>query len=642
MIAFTFPDNSTKQYPKMITGGEIAQSISSSLKQKALSITVDENIYGLNDPLFVGGNIHVNTWDDFDGKQTFWHSTSHVMAEAIQLLFPQVKFTIGPAIKNGFYYDIDFGDYSVTLQDLIIIEQKINDLIRDKQEFKSWKMKKSEALAYYKKKGNPYKCELVESLNDGEITFYQQGSFVDLCRGPHLPNTSYIKAIKLLSIAGAYWRGNSKNPQLTRIYGISFPKKSLLEQFLRNQEEAKKREHKKLGQKLGLFHIDPIVGSGLPMWLPNGTIIRRELEELLRQAYKKRGYQEIITPHIGQLDLYKTSGHYPYYNESQFDPIKKLDEEFLLKPMNCPHHHQIYALGLRSFRQLPLRLAEFGTVYRYEKSGELNGLLRVRSFTQDDAHIYCTQEQLQQEIHACIDFANWLFKLFHLKVEIHLSYRDNNKDKYGGDSHTWNTAQKNIKEVIKKIDLPYKILYGEASFYGPKIDFHVKDALNRIWQLGTIQVDYIMPKRFNLNYIGSDNQRHHPVIIHRALMGSFERFLAILIEHTAGNFPLWLSPKQVLIIPINDHCITYSREVLITLENHHIRTDIDERNEPIGHKVRQAELQKIPYIVVIGSKEIRNNLLSIRYRSKKEINTQSLETFLNILKTNIQNRTYEV
>ena len=642
MISLTFSNNNIKNYPEMTTGREIAYSISPSLKRKALCITLNGKVYGLSEPLLFGGNIHINTWDDIDGKQTFWHSTSHVMAEAIQILFPNAIFTIGPAINNGFYYDIDFGKYPINQKDLISIENKMIELIRNGADFKSWKVKKSDALAYYRKKENPYKYELIEALADGEIIFYKQGSFVDLCRGPHLPNTSYIKAFKLLSIAGAYWRGNSKNPQLTRIYGISFPKKSFLTQFLFLQQEAKKREHKQLGQKLELFYIDPIVGSGLPMWLPNGTIIRRELETLLLQAYKKLGYKEVITPHIGQLGLYKISGHYPYYSESQFDPISKFNEEFLLKPMNCPHHHRIYASELRSFRQLPFRLAEFGTVYRYEKSGELNGLLRARSFTQDDAHIYCTQEQLEQEIHSCIDFARWLFELFNLKMKIHLSYRDDKTDKYSGSIKTWALAEKSIESVVKQIGLPYHIFYGEASFYGPKIDFHVNDALNRMWQLGTIQVDYIMPERFKLNYIGSDNQRHYPVIIHRALLGSFERFLAILIEHTAGNFPLWLSPVQVLLIPLNDYCIDHVKKISTMLNKHNIRVNIDERNEPMGLKIRQAELQKIPYIVVIGPKEIQNNLLSIRHRAQKEINTQSLEIFLNTLKNKIKNRIYEV
>jgi len=550
-ITLTFPDGAQKTFPKGTTGYEVAESISSGLARNALSITFNDTILDLDRPLAEDGEISINTWDDDDGKYTFWHSSAHILAEAIQELYPEAKFGIGPPIETGFYYDIDFGDHSFGQDELEQVENKMIEMARKKSEFHRKKVDYPEALEFYKRKDNEYKVDLIKDLEDQEITFYTQGEFTDLCRGPHIPNTGLVKAVKLTSLAGAYWRGDVDSKQLTRIYGVSFPKQKLLKEHIEHIEEAKRRDHKKLGKQLKIYMIDQMVGPGLPLWLPNGTTLRRTLEAFLRDEQLKRGYQEVITPHIANLELYKTSGHYPYYQDSQFDPFGVEGEEYMLKPMNCPHHHRIYSSDLRSYRELPIRLAEFGSVYRYEQSGELNGLSRVRGFTQDDAHIYCTHDQLKDEIKNTIELTQHVFNTFGMPVDIRLSFRDDNEKKYGGNSEYWDRAQSEIKEVADEMELDYKIAKGEASFYGPKIDFIIRDAIGRKWQLGTVQVDYVMPERFDLTYVGSDNEKHRPVIIHRAPFGSMERFVSILIEHFAGDFPLWLAPLQAKVLPIS-------------------------------------------------------------------------------------------
>lgn len=637
-IEITFPDGSRKKFPEGVTGYEIAATISRGLAREALSVTLDDEIMELNRPIHKSGTITINTWDSEDGKYTFWHSTAHVLAEAVQELYPDAKFGIGPPIENGFYYDIDFGDRQVGTDDLPEIEEKMMELARQKEEFSRRKLSKEEALEYYEKQGNEYKLDLIEDLQDGTITFYTQGNFTDLCRGPHLPDTGRIKAVKLSAVAGAYWRGDVNSKQLTRIYGISFPKQKMLKKYLHQLEEAKKRDHKKLGKKLGIYMMDPMVGQGLPVWLPNGTIVRRTLEEFLRNEQKKRGYQEVITPHIGNLELYKTSGHYPYYQDSQYDPVQVDDEEYLLKPMNCPHHHRIYANELRSYRDLPLRLAEFGSVYRYEQSGELNGLSRVRGFTQDDAHIYCMHEQLKDEIKNCIDLTQLVFSTFDMPVDIRLSFRDENEEKYGGKTEFWERAEREIKEVADEENLTYTIARGEASFYGPKIDFIIRDAIGRKWQLGTVQVDYVMPERFDLTYIGSDNQKHRPVIIHRAPFGSMERFMSILIEHFAGDFPLWLAPKQVVMIPVSDDQNEYAYECAEKLKAKGIRVETDDRSEQIGGKIRDAETSKIPYMLIVGNKEMENDTVSVRRHGKGDIGVFDFSEFISTLEEEIKHK----
>jgi threonyl-tRNA synthetase len=617
---------------------EIAQSISAGLARMALSVTVSGTIYDLNRPISTDGSITINTWDSEDGQQTFWHSSAHLLAEAVQELFEDVKFGIGPPIGNGFYYDMDFGDYKLTEADLLKIENKMLELARQKSSFERKEVPKAEAIAYFKEKNDPYKIDLLEGLEDGSITFYQQGNFVDLCRGPHIPSTEPIKAIKLLSIAGAYWRGDEKNKQLTRVYGITFPKKSMLDEYLIQLEEAKKRDHKKLGRELGIFIIDQMVGKGLPIWLPNGTMIRRTLEAFLRKEQIARGYKEVITPHIGNIELYKTSGHYPYYADSQFDPITVEDEQYMLKPMNCPHHHRIYSSSMRSYRDLPLRLAEFGTVYRYEQSGELNGLSRVRGFTQDDAHIYCTDEQLKDEIKNCIDLTKYVFETFDMKVDIRLSFRDDNEQKYGGNTEYWERAQQEIKEVADELDLNYVVAPGEASFYGPKIDFIIKDALGRKWQVGTIQVDYVMPERFDLTYVGSDNQKHRPVIIHRAPFGSMERFTSILIEHFAGDFPVWLSPQQVMLIPVSDQFNELAHQYESEMKSFGIRAESDTRSDQIGAKIRDAEKKKIPYMLIIGEREANEGTVSVRRHKRGDQGSLKFSEFLDKVRAEIDNR----
>ncbi|MEX1136999.1 MAG: threonine--tRNA ligase [Balneolales bacterium] len=634
-ITLTLPDGSKKVFTNGVTGREVAESISSGLARNALSVTLGNEILDVDLPLAHSGNIKINTWATDDGKKTFWHSSAHLLAEAVESLYPGAKFGIGPAIENGFYYDIDFGDTIIHPDDLEKIEQKMIELARKKSPYERTEVTKEDAVDYYKKKDDPYKLDLLENLEDGAITFYQQGNFVDLCRGPHIPSTGFIKAVKLLKLAGSYWRGDEKNKQLTRIYGISFPKKSMLDEYLYQLEEAKKRDHKKLGKELGIYMIDNMVGSGLPMWLPNGAALRRTLENFLREEQVIRGYQEVITPHIGNLDLYKTSGHYPYYKSSQFSPIDLDDEQYLLKPMNCPHHHRIYDNDSKSYRDLPVRLAEFGTVYRYEQSGELTGLSRVRGFTQDDAHIYCTQDQLKQEIKHCIDLTESVFSTFGMPVDIRLSFRDENDEKYGGEAEYWERAQREIKEVADEMELEYGIDEGEASFYGPKIDFIIRDALGRKWQLGTVQVDYVMPERFDLTYVGADNKKHRPVIIHRAPFGSMERFVSILIEHFAGDFPVWLSPVQVMVIPVSDRFNSFADQYVADLKKQGIRVEIDKRSEQIGSKIRDAENRKLPYMLIVGEKEEKEKTVSVRRHKKGDQGTFPFSEFLTTIKDEI-------
>jgi threonyl-tRNA synthetase len=637
-ITLTFPDGATKKYHKNITGFEVAESISKGLARNAISITLDSDILDLDAPITRSGEIQINTWDSEDGQYTFWHSSAHLLAEAVQELYPEAKFGIGPPIENGFYYDIDFGEESFGQEQLEAVEKKMIELARQKSGFKKRNVSKDEALEFYKKRNNEYKVDLIKDLEEGTITFYEQGNFTDLCRGPHLPDTSTIKAVKLTKLAGAYWRGDVNKKQLTRIYGISFPKQKLLDEYLIQVEEARKRDHKKLGKELGIYMMDSMVGPGLPLWLPNGTVLRRTLEHFLRVEQKHRGYQEVITPHIANIELYKTSGHYPYYKDSQFNPMEVDDDQYMLKPMNCPHHHRIYSNELRSYRDLPVRLAEFGSVYRYEQSGELNGLSRVRGFTQDDAHIYCTHDQLKDEIKSVIDLTQFVFKTFGMPVDIRLSYRDDNDEKYGGDYEYWERAQKEIKEAADEMNLDYKIVDGEASFYGPKIDFIIRDAIGRKWQLGTVQVDYVMPERFDLTYIGSDNNKHRPVIIHRAPFGSMERFVSILIEHFAGDFPLWLAPLQVKVLPISEDYIAYAKYCAEKLTALGTRVEVDSRSEMIGGKIRDAETAKIPYMLIVGEREQENGTVSVRRHKSGDIGTFSLEEFLSKVDEEIKNK----
>lgn len=639
-ISITLPDGSSREYNKGTSGAQIAESISSGLARAALSITVNGDIWDLSRPINSDATIAINTWDTEDGQYTFWHSSAHLLAETVQELYPQAKFGIGPPIENGFYYDIDFGDTQITQEDLTKIEKKFLEVARKKSEFVRKDISKAEAIDHYKSVGNEYKVDLIEGLEDGEITFYTQGNFTDLCRGPHIPNTGIVKAIKLTNLAGAYWRGDVNSKQLTRIYGVTFPKQKMLEEYLHVVEEAKKRDHRKLGKELGLFMFDKMVGQGLPVWKPNGTTLRRTLETFLTGELLKRGYKEVITPHIGNIELYKTSGHYPYYSDSQFAPIEVEDEMYMLKPMNCPHHHRIYSSEMRSYRDLPLRLAEFGSVYRYEQSGELSGLSRVRGFTQDDAHIYCTEDQLKDELQNAIELTQLVFKTFGMPVKTRLSFRDpENKEKYAGSDEMWDLAEANILEVAKDMELDYFIGVGEAAFYGPKFDFIVRDAIGRKWQLGTVQVDYVMPERFDLNYTGSDNEKHRPVIIHRAPFGSMERFTSILIEHFAGNFPVWLSPEQVRILPISDTQNAYAQECATELREHGVRVTVDSRSEQIGGKIRDAETSKTPYMLIIGAKELEAKTVSVRRHKKGDIGTFDFSDFLTKLNEEIKNKT---
>lgn len=640
-ITITFPDGSRREFPSGVTGYEIAKSISEKLAKVAIAVQVDDEILDLSRPIKSDANIKILKWEDEGGKHAFWHSSAHLMAEAIEAVYPGTKFGIGPPVENGFYYDIDTGDRALTAEDLERIEQKMYEIAQHDHPFvreeKAW----DDAVAYFRKKGDPYKVELLEELRGETISLYHSGGFTDLCYGPHIPFSGKIKAIKLLSIAGAYWRGNEKNKMLQRIYGVTFPSKKELDEHLFRLEEAKRRDHRKLGQELELFLLTPKVGGGLPLWLPKGTIIRDALESFLRVEQKKRGYLPVVTPHIGNIELYKTSGHYPYYKDSQFAPIGVEDEQYLLKPMNCPHHFQIYASRLRSYRDLPIRLAEFGTVYRYEQSGELNGLIRVRSFTVDDSHIFVRHDQLKGELLSVIDLIKHVFVTlgFH-DFKTRLSFRDSkNKDKFGGSDELWERSEQEIKESADESSLDYTIAKGEAAFYGPKIDFLVRDILGRTWQLGTVQVDYVMPERFNLEYVGSDGQKHRPVVIHRAPFGSLERFIGIMIEHFAGDFPLWLSPVQTVILPITDNQQDYASDIFNQFKAAGIRCELDDRSEKIGYKIREWETKKVPFMLVVGDKEKSSNTISVRQRKKGDIGPSDKNEFLKEIQKAIEEKT---
>ncbi len=640
MINITFPDGSVRQYEKGITPYEIAQSISPKLAQEVLVATVNGKICELNRPINDDATIKLHKWEDEEAKKTFWHSSSHLMAEALELLYPGVKFGIGPAIEIGFYYDIDLGDRVIAESDLKRIEDKMLELAKEKQHFVRREVSKEEAMKTYSDKGDQYKCELIRDLEDGTITFYTNGSFTDLCRGPHLVDTSVIKAVKLTSIAGAYWRGNEKNKMLTRIYGVTFPQKKLLDEYLIFMEEAKKRDHRKIGKELELFAFSQKVGQGLPLWLPKGAHLRERLENFLRIVQKKGGYLPVITPHIGQKELYVTSGHYAKYGADSFQPIHtpQEGEEFLLKPMNCPHHCEIYKTKPRSYKDLPLRFAEFGTVYRYEQSGELHGLTRVRGFTQDDAHIFCRQDQIKEEFNKVIDIVLYIFKTLDFKdFTAQISLRDpENKEKYIGSDENWEKAERAIIESAQEKGLNTVIVLGEAAFYGPKLDFMVKDAIGRKWQLGTIQVDYNLPERFDLEYIGSDDKKYRPVMIHRAPFGSMERFVAVLIEHTGGKFPLWLAPDQAVILPISEKYNEYAKKVVDLLTNNDIRALIDDRNETIGKKIRENELKRIPYILIVGEKEAEAGTVSVRRQGEGDKGTMTPDNFVEVVNREIK------
>ncbi len=640
MIKITLPDGTFKEVKKGTSSLDIAKSISEGLARKVLAAEIDGEIWDLNRPLDKDATLKLLTFNDNGGKSTMWHSSAHVMAEAIEFYFPGVKLAIGPPIENGFYYDIDFDKHEISEKDLVKIEKKIIDLAREKNPFIRKEITKKEAIDFFKAKNDPYKLELLNELEDGTITFYNQGNFTDLCRGPHIPNTGYIKAVKLLSIAGAYWRGNENNKQLTRIYGITFEKQKDLNIYLEKLEEAKKRDHRKLGKELELFTFSEKVGQGLPLWLPKGTELKERLISFLKKAQTSSGYLPVSTPHIGHKDLYVCSGHYEKYGEDSFQSIKTPHdgEEFLLKPMNCPHHCEIFNSSPKSYKDLPLRLAEFGTVYRYEQSGELHGLTRVRGFTQDDAHIFCRPDQLEDEFKKVIDLVLYVFgalKFEEFVAQISLRDPDNEK-KYIGSVENWDKAEQAIINAAKDKGLKTVIEYGEAAFYGPKLDFMVKDALNRSWQLGTIQVDYNLPERFELEYTGSDNQKHRPVMIHRAPFGSLERFVALLIEHTGGKFPLWLNPEQFIILPLSEQFNEYAQEVLKLLKNYDIRGLVDERAEKIGRKIRDAELNKIPFMLIVGEKETKEKMVSVRQQGEGDLGKFSVEDFSNFIHNNIK------
>jgi len=640
MIKITLPDGSIKEFESNTRPIDVAKSISEGLARSIISASFNGDTVETTTPLTTDGSLILYSFNDLEGKKAFWHSSAHVLAESILEFHPTAKLTIGPAIENGFYYDIDLGDDVISEKNFQQIEKKFLELARGKHEFKIRSVSKADALSLYKEEKNPYKVELIEGLTDGDITFCDHSNFTDLCRGGHIPNTGIIKAIKIMSVAGAYWRGDEKNNQLTRLYGISFPKQKMLTEYLELLEEAKKRDHRKLGKELELFTFSQKVGAGLPLWLPKGAALRGRLEDFLKQAQKKAGYEMVMTPHIGQKELYVTSGHYEKYGEDSFQTIKtpKMDEEFLLKPMNCPHHCEIYNFKPYSYKDLPKRFAEFGTVYRYEQSGELHGLTRVRGFTQDDAHIFCTPEQLDQEFKNVIDLVLYVFgSLGFEDFTAQVSIRDrNNPDKYIGDLKTWEIAENAIISAASDKGLNYKIVEGEAAFYGPKLDFMVKDALGRNWQLGTIQVDYNLPKRFDLTYKGADNQLHRPVMIHRAPFGSMERFIAVLLEHTGGNFPLWLMPEQVIILPISDKYQIYTEKVLHLLEKSEIRALVDNRSEKTGRKIRDAEVSKIPFMLIVGEKEENEGTVSVRRHGEGDKGTYSIEDFIALIKKEIE------
>ncbi|WP_437371043.1 threonine--tRNA ligase [Maribacter litoralis] len=639
MIKITLPDGSVKEFEKATTPMEVAKSISEGLARNVISAKFNETIVETTTPLETDGTLTLFTWKDKEGKTAFWHSTSHIVAQAIEELYPGVKLTIGPAIENGFYYDVDLPNGSISEKDFATIEKKALEIARGKHDYKMRAVSKTDALSFYKEQGNEYKVELIENLEDGTITFCDHDTFTDLCRGGHIPNTGIVKAIKILSVAGAYWRGNENNPQLTRIYGISFPKQKELTEYLALLEEAKKRDHRKLGKELELFTFSQKVGQGLPLWLPKGAALRERLENFLKKAQKKAGYEMVVTPHIGQKELYVTSGHYEKYGEDSFQPIHtpKEGEEFLLKPMNCPHHCEIYNTKPYSYKELPKRFAEFGTVYRYEQSGELHGLTRVRGFTQDDAHIFCTPDQLDEEFKNVIDLS--LYVLGSLGFEnftAQVSVRDlDNPEKYIGSVENWEKAEQAIINAAKEKGLNFIVEPGEAAFYGPKLDFMVKDALGRQWQLGTIQVDYNLPERFDLSYKGSDNELHRPVMIHRAPFGSMERFIALLLEHTGGNFPLWLTPEQAIILPVSEKHEKYAEKVLKSLENNEIRALVDSRNETVGKKIREAEMAKIPFMLIVGENDEADNTISVRRHGGEDLGAISIATFTDLVNTEI-------
>ena len=639
MIKVKLPDGTIKEVAKGTTSLDIAKSISEGLARKVLAAEINGEVWDLNRSLNEDVDFKLLTFQDKGGKSTLWHSSAHILAEALEYFYPGINLAIGPPIENGFYYDVDFQDHSISEKDLEKIEKKIIELAREKNPFVRKEITKKDALEYFKEKNDPYKVELLNDLEDGTITFYTQGEFTDLCRGPHLPNTGFIKAVKLLNIAGAYWRGDENNKQLTRIYGITFEKQKDLNLYLEQLEQAKQRDHRKLGKELELFTFSEKVGQGLPLWLPKGTELKERLMNFLKKAQTDSGYLPVSTPHIGHKDLYVCSGHYEKYGEDSFQSIKTPNdgEEFLLKPMNCPHHCEIFNASPKSYKDLPLRLAEFGTVYRYEQSGELHGLTRVRGFTQDDAHIFCRPDQLEEEFKKVIDLVLYVFKA--LKFEdfvAQVSLRDPNDDKkYIGSKENWEKSEKAIIKASEEKGLKTVVEYGEAAFYGPKLDFMVKDALNRSWQLGTIQVDYNLPERFELEYTGSDNQKHRPVMIHRAPFGSMERFVALLIEHTGGKFPLWLNPEQFIILPLSEQFNDYALEVLKLLKNYDIRGLVDQRAEKIGRKIRDAELNKIPFMLIVGEKETKENLLSIREQGKGDLGQFKIDDFVKLINDKI-------
>lgn len=639
MINITLPDGSIKKVESGTTPLEVAKNISEGLARNVISASFNKKTVEVSTPLTSDGSLVLYTWNDSEGKKAFWHSSAHVMAQALQELYPGIKLTIGPAIENGFYYDIDFGEHKISENDFAKIENKMLEIARGKHNFHLHPVSKKDALEYYKKENNPYKVELIENLEDGDITFCDHDNFTDLCRGGHIPNTGFIKAVKLMSVAGAYWRGDENNPQLTRVYGISFPKQKELKEYLELLEEAKKRDHRKLGKELQLFTFSQKVGQGLPLWLPKGAALRDRLENFLKQAQKKAGYEPVVTPHIGHKDLYVTSGHYAKYGEDSFQPIKTPNEgeEFMLKPMNCPHHCEIFKSEQWSYRDLPKRYAEFGTVYRYEQSGELHGLTRVRGFTQDDAHLFCTPDQLDEEFKKVIDLVLYVFgSLGFEDFMTQVSLRDpDNKDKYIGSDENWEKAENAIINAAKEKNLKYVVETGEAAFYGPKLDFMVKDALGRSWQLGTIQVDYNLPERFDLTYKGADNELHRPVMIHRAPFGSMERFVAILLEHTGGNFPLWLMPEQAIILTLSEKYEKYTQKVLSLLENHEIRALVDSRSETMGKKIREAEMNKLPYMLIVGENEEKDQTVSVRKHGGEDLGSMKIDAFAEIIKSEI-------
>ncbi|WP_395768266.1 threonine--tRNA ligase [Aquirufa sp.] len=644
MINISFPDGQVREFEKGVTPMDVALSISEGLARNVLAAKLNDEVVDASTPIDSDSSLQLLTWNDEEGKKTFWHSSAHLLAEAIESLYPGTKFGIGPAIEHGFYYDIDLGGKEFGSDQFKAIEDKMVELARQKNEFIRKSISKSEAIAYFKEKDDEYKLELLEGLSDGSITFYTQGNFTDLCRGPHIPSTGFIKSVKLLSVAGAYWRGDEKRKQMTRIYAITFPKAKELEEYLFLLEEAKRRDHRKLGKELELFAFSEKVGMGLPLWLPKGTILRERLENFLKRAQVRAGYSPVVTPHIASKELYVTSGHYAKYGKDSFQPIHTPDEgeEYLLKPMNCPHHCEIYKTKPRSYKDLPLRLAEFGTVYRYEQSGELHGLTRVRGFTQDDAHIFCRPDQVEEEFMKVIDLVLYVFKALGFnEYSAQVSLRDReNHEKYIGNDADWDRAEQAIIKTAELKGLPTVIEYGEAAFYGPKLDFMVRDALGRKWQLGTIQVDYQLPQRFELEYTGSDNQKHRPVMIHRAPFGSLERFVAILIENTAGNFPLWLSPDQLAVLPISEKFEDYANEVYLRLQERDLRGYVDHRNEKMGRKIRDAEVGKVPFMIIVGEKEQAEGMVSIRKKGEGDLGMMTLDAFMALAGEEINQHSY--